>query len=848
MDGLIAMRMRLSGGKQVAAEAEVADAAIAKTDATATAAGRKASSGIRRSLTSQITAMRSIGRGLTKYVTAPILGVAAISGKFAIDFDRNMRNVNSIAQLPERQFQKLKQSVLDLAGPTAQSPNTLAEGLYDLVSSGFNASEAIQILHKSALAASAGLTTTEVSTKAVAAALNAYHLPASRAGAVSDTLFETVNRGVLTFDQLATTIGDALPFASQLGVNLNEVGAAISTMTKQGLSSAEAVTRLKNVFIAFIKPSKGMQEVLDKMGISGEELLHKKGFQGAMEALRAHTNGTNEAVAKLFPNIRGMGGVLALTGKSAKSAGEDLKAFQSTTGATAKVLKEQEKSFGFQMQRAWASLQAVLIEIGSQVLPIVIPPFLSLLGIIRDVVHGFSALPGPIKGVAGEIAVLAALAGPMLLFASAVLTAAKNLGILQVTEAGASLNKGRLGRLGAGIAGVGALAAGQAIGGTAGSAIGNIGGGAALGFSVGGPWGAAAGGAIGAALTFGPALMDLLDTEKKVNPLQEKLASSARGMADAFKAARAQVRVLKVSEDAVERTRRRHKAATQAVEHAQNALNAARRRAGPNSQAAINAEIQYGQAIRGVTRARNAQRRAERQHGQELQSTKELLRFAVLEERHRINVLKDSGRALQARRRAMKADGASLQALQPINEKLSKNSEQLRQAQKRQAETMLEAAKAAGGKYASFLRSASRSSVEYGSKVNATKEKLHTMKTTLDELVRAIKRTDGAFESGVLGSQANNLRQGIESTEEQLNHLNGRGGSPGGGNHGAGNRTHRHKNTRAEPTAGSSALNRLLAGDRRRRTITRQPVQFTVNKRVLAEGVVEVQDDEDARF
>jgi TP901 family phage tail tape measure protein len=847
--GLIAMRMRLSGGSQVAGEAGVADAAIEKTAATTEAASKRstrAASGIRRSLTNQISAMRSIGRGMTKYVTAPILGVAAVSGKFALDFDRNMRNVNSIAQLPERQFKRLKQSVLDLAGPTAQTPNTLAEGLYDLVSSGFNADESLVILKRSALAASAGLTTTEVATKAVAAALNAYELPASRAGKVSDQLFETVNRGVLTFDQLATTIGDVLPFASQLHVGLDQVGAAISTMTKGGLSSAESTTRLKNVLVTLIKPQKDLSKLLKEMGTTGAELVEKKGLQGALEAILARTDGTKESVAALFPNIRALGGVLALTGIHAKSAAEDVAAFKDTTGATAKVLKEQEKSFGFQIQRAWASLQAVLIEIGTQVLPIVVPPFLSLLHLVGGVVHGFAELPGPVKAAAGELAVLAALAGPLLLFASAVLTAAKNLGILQATEAGTTLNKGKIGRLGAGVAGVGAMAAGQAVGGTAGEAIGNIGGGAALGFSVGGPWGAAAGGALGAALTFGPALLDLFDTEKKMNPLQEKLAASVRGMGDAFRAARAQVRSLKASEDAVERTRRRHKEATKAVERAQDSLNAARRRAGPNSRAAIQAEVRYGQAIRGVTRARNAQKRAERQHGQELQTTKELLRFAVLEERHRINVLRDSRRELSAQRRAMKANGASLQELQPINEKLGKNSDQLRSAQKRQAETMLEAAKVAGGKYATFLRSAGRSSIEYGSKVKATKEQLRTMKTTLGELVQAIQRTDDAFEAGVLGSKANTLRDGIEGAEEHLKNLGGGAPKPGGAPHRPAARP-RKNTTQAEPTGGSAGLERLLRDRRRRGDKTLQPVQFVVNKRVLAEGVVEIQEGEDAR-
>jgi hypothetical protein len=62
------------------------------------------------------------------------------------DFDRAMRNVNSIAKLGKKQFQTLSKSVLALSKETGRAPETLAEGLYDIVSSGFRAHQGIQIL------------------------------------------------------------------------------------------------------------------------------------------------------------------------------------------------------------------------------------------------------------------------------------------------------------------------------------------------------------------------------------------------------------------------------------------------------------------------------------------------------------------------------------------------------------------------------------------------------------------------------------------------------------------------------------------------------------------------------
>lgn len=314
------------------------------------------------------------GRG-ARNTTAVGLAAAGFGafeiGKQTIQFDRDMRNVNSIAQLSEKRLRKLGASVRDLGGKTAQSPHRLAEGLYDLVSSGFDAKQSLQILKSSATAATAGLSDTATSTAAVAAVLNAYHRPASAAANVSDVLFQTVNRGVISFEQLASNIGDVLPFASSLGISLDQVGAAVSTMTKQGINAPETMTRIKNVMQALIKPSEGMSKALKTLGVrNGETLIKQKGFQGALETLLGTTDKTKESIAKLFPNIRGLGGVLALTGANAKTAHGDLAAFgKGAKGAMSNALAQQSKSIAYQWQRIKTTASGMAIEIGTKLVP-----------------------------------------------------------------------------------------------------------------------------------------------------------------------------------------------------------------------------------------------------------------------------------------------------------------------------------------------------------------------------------------------------------------------------------------------------------------------------------------------
>ena len=299
------------------------------------------------------------------------VGAALVSSaKEAIAFEKAMRNVNTIARVSDRELKGMSKTILDLAGKTAQAPKTLAAGLYDIVSSGFKGKDAMTILEKSAYAASAGMTDTATSTKAVVAVLNAYGLGADQAGKVADQLFGIVDRGVISFEELARQIGDVLPFGNQLGVGLDQLGASVATLTKGGMPSAIAMTALKGALVAFIRPSKEMAAAVHEAGYAnGEALIKARGFQGALEAVSKASGGTASAMTGLFPDVQGLAGALALTGAKAKDARADLDAMGDVTGKTGKAFAEQSKSTAFQMAQLKTNLSVLGTEVGTALLP-----------------------------------------------------------------------------------------------------------------------------------------------------------------------------------------------------------------------------------------------------------------------------------------------------------------------------------------------------------------------------------------------------------------------------------------------------------------------------------------------
>ena len=417
---LIDVRMRLSGGaaarKEAAATAAslkgVGTAAKGVGASSVVAAGPRGIQRFQKGLSSLRTAgtkMKSVGSSMSR-LTLPMALVGGAAIKMSIDFEREMRNVNSIAQLPEGSFKSLSNSALDIASDTAQMPRTIAEGLYTLVSSGFKAKESLGIIRQAARAATAGLTDTATSTKAVAAVLNSYRMHARKAGAVSDTLFRTVDRGVISFEELAQTLGPVLPFASGLGISLRETGASIATLTKGGIPAAQSLTYIKNVMASLIKPSSDLQSQIRRMGFeSGSALVRAKGFQGSLDALAKASGGSKEAMGKLFPNLRALSGALALTGRNSKGAGEDLKGMMGDAGATAIALSQQTKSTSYQWKRLKTDAAVLAIKVGDVLLPVLI----GMTNVLGTMVKGFKGLPGPVKTGVLVFVLLLAVIGPL---------------------------------------------------------------------------------------------------------------------------------------------------------------------------------------------------------------------------------------------------------------------------------------------------------------------------------------------------------------------------------------------------------------------------------------------------
>jgi TP901 family phage tail tape measure protein len=294
----------------------------------------------------------------------------------AIAFDKAMRNVNSLTHLSEQGLRGLSEQVLELSRNLPQTAKELAEGLYNVSSSGFAGAKGMQVLEASAQAASAGMSTTETSAKAIVAVLNAYGLTADKAKDVSDVLFQTVNYGVISFDELANNLGDFVGAGAAARVEIDELGAAIAAMTLAGISGAESATSLNQLLTKLVKPSEALAALYEDLGYqSGASALAQKGLYGVMQDIKRATGGNIEALLKLFPEIRAARGAFALMAADGQNYAKTQRLItdeERRRGATLNTLREQMKAVSNQWQVFKNRLDAAFIGGATEALPVLL--------------------------------------------------------------------------------------------------------------------------------------------------------------------------------------------------------------------------------------------------------------------------------------------------------------------------------------------------------------------------------------------------------------------------------------------------------------------------------------------
>jgi len=362
--------------------------------------------------------MARIGNEITTGLTLPLVGIGVAAGKMSMDFETSMSRIVGLVGVSQDQVDAWSKELLQLGPALGKSPRELAEALYFVTSSGIKGAQALEVLTVSAKAASAGLGQTQTVADAVTSAMNAYARSGLDAEHATGILIAAVREGKGEASEFAGSIGRVIPVAAQLGISFDQVAAAMAAQTLVGFDAAEAATNLSGILSALLKPTKQAKDTLSEYGLSMDDLRAKAGREGLLPVLMdlSNTIGDNdEALAAIFPNIRGFRGLLSLVGENADKSNKIFASLAKTTGQDlTNAFAAAEKTAGFKFKQAMAGVQVALIQLGDDILPPLMPLIKGLAETLGSVVKAFTSLPQPIQQAVVQALAFGAALGPIL--------------------------------------------------------------------------------------------------------------------------------------------------------------------------------------------------------------------------------------------------------------------------------------------------------------------------------------------------------------------------------------------------------------------------------------------------
>ena len=293
----------------------------------------------------------------------------------AIDFQDAIAEINTI--LPG--FNTLNRSVVEginnLSVALGRDRADLARSYYEIVSGGItDAVKSMEVLEAATVASTAGLTSVENAAGAILSVMNAYGKENITAEATAAKLFETVVIGRTRFEELASKIGQVTAVAANAGVSVDELLGFLGESTRVSGNTARSVTAIRSALLAIIKPSEQAKKQIkilnDTLGTNlkfDSDALKAKGFTKFLQEIVGAANkvkGSNEILARLFGNVRGLNVILSTAAKNSEDFATAIDRIGTSTDSLETAKLEKLSTFSSQFALATSKLFSIVRPVG----------------------------------------------------------------------------------------------------------------------------------------------------------------------------------------------------------------------------------------------------------------------------------------------------------------------------------------------------------------------------------------------------------------------------------------------------------------------------------------------------
>ncbi len=325
--------------------------------------------------------MSRIGSKMNRWITLPLVGAGIASLKMGMDFNKGMARVGTLIPGNQKRIQELKTGIQELSMATGIATSDLTDGTYSAISAWGDSADTLDKLKVVAMAAQAGLSTTEETLGLVTSITSLYGDTSKEATErLADFAFVANKLAIKApFGEMAVSMGKVAALGKQIGVSQKQLFATMAAASGITGNVSEVSTQMSSLYTALIKETPQMTDVIKKhnkeMGTSFEtasEAAEGLGVVKFLKYIKGATKNTKEFQKVLGGRKEGAILAYALLGERADKYNEALEEMDKRSGQMREAHKEITDGVnkqGHSWEKTKARIMVFTQRLGDKLLP-----------------------------------------------------------------------------------------------------------------------------------------------------------------------------------------------------------------------------------------------------------------------------------------------------------------------------------------------------------------------------------------------------------------------------------------------------------------------------------------------
>ena len=375
-------------------------------------------------------AFSTIGGGLTKGVTLPLVGIGTASVGVASKFETAMSQVAATMGITSEQiksgnkdFEALQQTALEMGATTKYTASEAAEGLNILAQAGLTAEESITAIPTVLNLASAGAMSLDSAATYVTATVKGFGDSMENAQKYADLMAKGATLANTNVSGLGEAMSGVSATANNYGQDVDSVTLSLLRLAEQNVTGSEAAMALSRAMMDIYTPTSTAKKVLDELGISAYDSSgNAKDFNDIVEDLTEAFSGMSDEEANAYKNqvftTYGLSAFNKMTSTTTDTLDKFKTGLQDATGSAAQQAETQLDNLKGSLTLLKSALEGAGISIGQRLSPYV----RKLADFINDLVTKFNNLSDAQKDMIVKIGLVVAAIGPVMLIITKVIS------------------------------------------------------------------------------------------------------------------------------------------------------------------------------------------------------------------------------------------------------------------------------------------------------------------------------------------------------------------------------------------------------------------------------------------